>query len=339
MSRITHLARHRRLPLGLVALAVAVAAILSLLNTAGAPPAAEGQGGPRVEIGSIVLAEGGTGQVDVTYRDIPSTGGLSGYYLNLNYDPAVVHIIGVLGGDAPFTAIPVPGVGQGILDIDNGTGHAALQTVLAGNGPWLGDQVVVRLQLEAVGSAGATTSLIEGFSIADAFPNTGGSWWMPDLVGGDVTISPAPTPTPTATATPTPAPTATRTPTPTPMLTPTPKATHTPTPAPAATPTPAATAKPPPMPTPTPAPKATHTPTPAPEGKPLVQIPLSPGWNLISLPGAPVDPAINTVIDVPAVDQVITTAKTQGLASMLAAIPLEQWGRSVSPPSARTVAH
>ncbi len=45
------------------------------------------------------------------------------------------------------------------------------------------------------------------------------------------------------------------------------------------------------------------------------EIPVAPGWNLISLPGNPADPAINSVFDATNdhVQQVITTAKTQGL--------------------------
>ena len=42
-------------------------------------------------------------------------------------------------------------------------------------------------------------------------------------------------------------------------------------------------------------------------------IPLQPGWNLISLPGEPVDVSINAVFALPDFQEVVTTAKTQGL--------------------------
>ena len=55
----------------------------------------------------------------------------------------------------------------------------------------------------------------------------------------------------------------------------------------------------------------------------LMEIPLFPGWNLVSLPGEPADPDINTVFYFPSdgVDQVVTTAKTGGLADTLSCNP------------------
>ncbi len=44
-------------------------------------------------------------------------------------------------------------------------------------------------------------------------------------------------------------------------------------------------------------------------------IPLRPGWNLISVPGEPVDNAINAVFSLADIQQVVTTANTQGLSS------------------------
>ena len=138
----------------LMTLALLLAAFFGSANLYLAPDIRIAQAlGPSVEVGSIVLAEDATGQVDVTYRDIPSHG-LKGYYLILSYDPTVVHITGVLPGDSPFDVVPVPGVNQGILDIDNGAGTATLQTELTVNGPTSGDQVVIRLQLLAAGRAG-----------------------------------------------------------------------------------------------------------------------------------------------------------------------------------------
>ena len=54
--------------------------------------------------------------------------------------------------------------------------------------------------------------------------------------------------------------------------------------------------------------------------EPAFQIPLYPGWNLISFPAEPVDPAINSVFQLANddVNKVITTAKTQGLAGFAA---------------------
>ena len=42
-------------------------------------------------------------------------------------------------------------------------------------------------------------------------------------------------------------------------------------------------------------------------------IPMRPGWNLISLPGEPVDVSVNAVFSDSDIDEIMTTAKTQGL--------------------------
>ena len=56
----------------------------------------------------------------------------------------------------------------------------------------------------------------------------------------------------------------------------------------------------------------------------LFEVPLGPGWNLISLPGSPEVPAINSVLTLSNddVDEVITTAKTQGLADSMSCSPI-----------------
>ncbi len=145
---------------------------------------------PLVEIGDIVLAPGGTGVVDITFRNIPADG-LSGYYVVLDFDTTTVHVTGVLGGDHPFDTPPDPPgpLQNDRLNIDNQNGNLELQKDLGFDGPEQGDQLVVRLELLATGDPGDSMSFTDEWPLVDAVANEGGDWWEPEeVIGGNVAI-------------------------------------------------------------------------------------------------------------------------------------------------------
>ncbi len=217
-----------------------------------------------VTVGPATLDPGQSGQVTVTVSNIPGSG-FAGYDFTIAYNPGVVTLTSVVGGDSPFANDPV-------ANIDNVAGSVIFNEALA-SGPTSGSRVVARLNVTAANSPGASTVLTLTINdLADNTPAPISPW---TAVNGSVTI----TGQAQATATPTPAPTAmpsTATPTPVPpTATPTPiPPTATPTPQPTATLVPTATPRP--TTTPTPVPGATSTPTPVPPPPTATPMPPAP---------------------------------------------------------------
>ena len=60
------------------------------------------QGSARVEVGSANLLNGERGFVPISVRDVTDPGGLGAYDFLLTFDPSVVLVLSVAGGDPPF---------------------------------------------------------------------------------------------------------------------------------------------------------------------------------------------------------------------------------------------
>lgn len=137
-----------RLPwLYLLALGITAAGASLLV----APSTALGSPGTSVETQSVTLTTGGTGQANVTVKEVPAAG-FGMYQVTVSYNKNVVTVSSVSGGNSPYNAAPS-------ATINNTAGTVTIEKDIAPSGPTSGDQVVAKLNLQAVGTAGQTTAL------------------------------------------------------------------------------------------------------------------------------------------------------------------------------------
>ncbi len=109
-------------------------------------------GTATVAIGDARIGSGQRALVPITVTNIPTSRGLGGYTVRINFDPAVVHLVSVAGGDPPFNGAPVS-------NINNTEGWVVVVglQVATLNGP-RGPITVANLEVEAVDAwTGATT--------------------------------------------------------------------------------------------------------------------------------------------------------------------------------------
>ena len=134
-----------------------------------------------VEAGSVSLYPGGTGNVAITIREIPSNGGLGAYDIKVAFNPSVVEVLDVLGGSSPFNGITAK-------NIDNNAGEVRFNHfITATQGP-TGTITVAYLNVKAVDSAGSSSSLtVTIYSLVDA--ETGNEITPRSTVSGSVTIN------------------------------------------------------------------------------------------------------------------------------------------------------
>lgn len=119
-----------------------------------------------VEVGSVTLVTGERAYVPIAIRDITDPDGIGAYDIFITFDPAVVQVAAVFGGDPPFGPGVLPkeeGEQVGsvpIHRINNKEGWVAIVDFQASRIPGpTGDLVVAYLEVEAVGGAGTLSPL------------------------------------------------------------------------------------------------------------------------------------------------------------------------------------
>jgi hypothetical protein len=121
--------------------------------------------GPAIQIGSITLPRGGTGEVPVQAFNIP--GGLQGIEVSaqagdfLTFDPNVIKVLDVKAVE-PFLLDSV--------NIDNAAGRISFVARTPPGGPFPSDGVVIQLQVQHVGGQGTSLQL-EVTNLANGFDN------------------------------------------------------------------------------------------------------------------------------------------------------------------------
>ena len=163
----------------------------------GSPLTGLSANGTSVEIGSLELDPNTGGTVAITARDVPDGSGLGGYDLTVEFDPQVVQVGEIRGGDPPFA-------NTAAVNVDNATGRARLVAFhTQASGP-VGDVVLARLDISATGASGTNSPLrITVISLIDvtganlAATTTDGAVFIP--YQGAIPAIPrfAPPPTPT----------------------------------------------------------------------------------------------------------------------------------------------
>lgn len=172
-----------RLPwLYLLALGIAAAGASLLI----APSTAVGSPGTSVETQSVTLTTGGTGQANLTVKEVPSAG-FGMYQVTVSYNKNIVTVSSVSGGDAPFNAAPD-------ATINNTAGTVTIEKDIAPSGPTSGNQVVAKLNLQAVGTANQSTPLT--VSVGFLHDNSHNTLSGVTVTNGTVTLQAPPTPVP-----------------------------------------------------------------------------------------------------------------------------------------------
>ena len=151
---------------------------LTLSNAAGSP-------GTSVATQSVTLTTGATGQASITVNEVPSAG-VGMYQITVSYNKNVVTVSSVSGGNSPYNAAPD-------ATINNTTGSVTIEQNVAPSGPTSGNQVVAKLNLQAVGSASQTTLLT--VSVGFLHDNAHNTLAGVTITNGTVTLA-APTPAP-----------------------------------------------------------------------------------------------------------------------------------------------
>ena len=183
----------------IVALTLLIAAVM-WVNPAAAQQAS-------VVVGSLSLALGETGTVEITANNFTDPDGLAGFDFTLAFDPAVIQMDGVRGGDAPFAQAPV-------FNIDNVAGQVKFNSIQISMIPGpTEDLLIAQIDITAVG--GGNTDLTLSIQ-PGGFIDTTAAEISAGVTNGRITVLVPPTATPTATPNPisTPAPTAMSVPTP-----------------------------------------------------------------------------------------------------------------------------
>jgi hypothetical protein len=113
-----------------------------------ASPAAA-QVASSVVVGSLGLELGESGTVEITSNDFTDPDGLAGFDFSLSFDPTIVQMDGVRGGDTPFNQAPV-------FNIDNGTGQVKFNSIQISMIPGpTEDLLIARIDVTAVGGGSA----------------------------------------------------------------------------------------------------------------------------------------------------------------------------------------
>ena len=96
--------------------------LISSASSGGGPAPLAGGGPATVAVGSATVSAGETGSIAIAINDITASYGLGGYDIQIEYDPTVIRIDSVTGGDAPFSERP-------IARIDNTTGRVRFNAI------------------------------------------------------------------------------------------------------------------------------------------------------------------------------------------------------------------
>ena len=136
-------------------------------------------GTATVAVGEARIGAGQRALVPVTVDDVTSAHGLGAYTLRISFNPSVVQIVSVQGGDPPFGAVVS-------ANINNVEGWVVMVSAQAGtiNGP-RGPITVANMEVETVGAYGAATTL--GLHVAE-LDDTYGDSMAATEVNGEVRV-------------------------------------------------------------------------------------------------------------------------------------------------------
>ena len=149
-------------------------------------------GDSTVEVGSITLSPGASGYVPITVKDITDPGGIGAYDFRITFDPAMLEIAKVVGGNPPFGTGELPAGEEPpkyvpVHNVNNPEGWVIIVDFqyLTIPGP-TEDSVTTYLLVEAVGDSGESVPLtLEVRSLPNA---TDGIDMRTTAVNGLVTI-------------------------------------------------------------------------------------------------------------------------------------------------------
>jgi hypothetical protein len=130
-----------------------LALALVVMLAVGLPLTAAADGTSSVTVGSAEVGVGETVNIPITvYFDPAETAGMGAYVLNVTWDPSVIQVLDVLGGDSPFDASPT-------ANINNGAGLVQFAAVQSGVPGPTGTFTIAYLQVQAIGGVGDSTDL------------------------------------------------------------------------------------------------------------------------------------------------------------------------------------
>lgn len=109
----------------------------------------------QVQVGEVTLGPGETGRVALLATGVTDADGVGGFELQVNYDPTVVNVVGVLAGDAAFTT----STGYIIANPDNTAGVLRIVGIQPQIPGPVGELVLAYLEVKAVGNPGAVSAL------------------------------------------------------------------------------------------------------------------------------------------------------------------------------------
>ncbi|MDA0264325.1 MAG: cohesin domain-containing protein [Chloroflexi bacterium] len=142
----------RSLPVNrLFLLAVGVSAAGVITLSIPARPALAGHTPLAVLPAPLLMGPGDQDVLDLWVFGLDDTDRLTGYSVTLDYDPAVITVDGVSGGNAPFDQIPTS-------SIDNGSGRVTISPNRTRGGA-AEDALLARISVSAVGELDASTAL------------------------------------------------------------------------------------------------------------------------------------------------------------------------------------
>ncbi len=109
-------------------------------------------GNATVQVGSASIPQGQQAQVAVTVKGVNDPDGLGAYDFKITYNPAVINVVSVSGGQVPFSGTPTQ-------KVTNTTGLVAFTTTHGSIPGPTGDVIVAYVTLQAVGALGSSTVL------------------------------------------------------------------------------------------------------------------------------------------------------------------------------------
>ena len=119
----------------------------------GQQPLQGGGGTATVQVGSALLTQGQQAQIFVKVKSITDPDGLGGYDFKITWDPTVIDVLSVGGGDGPFSGSPT----QNIDNVSGVVKFNAIQSSLLGP---TADTIVDYLTVKAIGPVLSDTNLV-----------------------------------------------------------------------------------------------------------------------------------------------------------------------------------
>ena len=114
--------------------------------------------GTSIVVGSATIIPSTTADIPITALGVPSPGA-SGFTLNINFDSSIMELIDVLPGDAPF---------GGLLTVNSADGTVVISDAHGAAAGVIGDHLLARLRVRAIGAAGGTDLSLTIVSFKDA---------------------------------------------------------------------------------------------------------------------------------------------------------------------------